>query len=65
MLTPELERIHLEEIHDCVGRMANAREDRDCAIQEAYRDGVPAAVIGKEAGLSRQRVHQIATAPMA
>jgi hypothetical protein len=57
--TPELTEADLDEIRIAVGKMANAREDRDNAIQDAYRDNVPVPDIAEAAGLSRQRVHQI------
>jgi len=33
--------------------------ERDAAILAAYDEGIPAARIAREAGLSRQRVHEI------
>ncbi len=33
--------------------------ERDAAILDAYDEGIPAARIAREAGLSRQRVHEI------
>jgi hypothetical protein len=61
-LTPELEETHLEAVHVATMKMANAMEDRDKAITQAYLDGVsPSKIAAATEGMTRQRVWQIAT----
>jgi hypothetical protein len=50
---------HVEELHVAVGKLANAVEDRNEAIREAWLDGVPAKTIAEAVGLSRQRIYQL------
>ena len=54
-------REHRIELHATAASLRQAVEDRDEAIQVAYRDGVPAVEIAALVGLTRQRVWQIAT----
>jgi len=58
-LSAGLREAHMDALHVAAGKIKNAMEDRDEAIREAYRDGMPASLIAEKVGLSRQRVHQI------
>ena len=58
-MTAHLIAAHSEALHVAAVKITNAREDRDEAIREAYRDGMAAAEIAREVGLTRARVHQI------
>jgi hypothetical protein len=53
---------HHLELFAAAATLRQAVEDRDEAIQVAYRDGVPAVEIAALVGLTRQRIWQIATA---
>src|SRR5262245_29651180 len=55
----KLTRAHTDAIHTAAVMIDNAREDRDEAIRQAYRDGIAVSVIAKAAEMSRQRVYQI------
>jgi hypothetical protein len=45
--------------HDAMAAADRAREALYAAIREAYAQGIPAARIGRHAGLSRERVRQV------
>ena len=59
-MTAELKAAHADALHVAAVKIANAIEDRDTAIRQAYADGMSAREIADAVGLSRQRIWQIA-----
>ena len=55
----KLVEAHRDELHVTAVKLTNAKEDRDNAIREAFRDGVPAAVNANEVGMTRQGVYKV------